>query len=84
VTTVTAVQTVSHLRENPYQIARDQLRSVAKAFSIDENLVKVLSSCKKAISVSIPVTMDNGTIEVFEGFRVTHNVARGPSKGGIR
>jgi glutamate dehydrogenase (NAD(P)+) len=57
---------------------------VAKAFSIDENLVRVLSGCKKAISVSIPVTMDDGTIEVFEGFRVTHNVARGPSKGGIR
>jgi glutamate dehydrogenase (NAD(P)+) len=82
---VTAVQeTVSHLRENPYEIAREQLRSVAKVFSIDENLVKVLSRCKKAISVSIPVTMDDGTIEVFEGFRVTHNVARGPSKGGIR
>jgi glutamate dehydrogenase (NAD(P)+) len=82
---VTAVhETVSHLRENPYEIAREQLRMVAKTFSIDENLVRVLSRCKKAISVSIPVTMDDGTIEVFEGFRVTHNVARGPSKGGIR
>ncbi|HEY8773659.1 MAG TPA: Glu/Leu/Phe/Val dehydrogenase [Gaiellaceae bacterium] len=82
---MTAVhETVSHLRENPYEIAREQLRMVAKTFSIDENLVKVLSRCKKAISVSIPVTMDDGTIEVFEGFRVTHNVARGPSKGGIR
>jgi glutamate dehydrogenase (NAD(P)+) len=82
---VTAVhETVSHLRENPFDIARDQLRRVAKAFSIDENLVRVLSSCKKAVSVAIPVTMDAGTIEVFEGYRVTHNVARGPSKGGIR
>jgi glutamate dehydrogenase (NAD(P)+) len=82
---VTAVhETVSHLRENPYEIAREQLRMVAKTFSIDENLVRVLSRCKKAISVSIPVTMDDGTIEVFEGYRVTHNVARGPSKGGIR
>ena len=77
-------ETVSHLRENPYEIAREQLRMVGKTFSIDENLVRVLSRCKKAISVSIPVTMDDGTIEVFEGFRVTHNVARGPSKGGIR
>ena len=82
---MTAVhETVSHLRENPYEIAREQLRMVAKTFSIDENLVGVLSRCKKAISVSIPVTMDDGRIEVFEGFRVTHNVARGPSKGGIR
>jgi glutamate dehydrogenase (NAD(P)+) len=83
--TVTAAQdTVSHLRENPYEIAREQLRLVAQAFSIDDNLVRVLSGCKKAVTVSIPVTMDDGTIGVFEGYRVTHNVARGPSKGGIR
>jgi glutamate dehydrogenase (NAD(P)+) len=83
--TVTAVQEgVSHLRENPYEIARDQLRKVAKAFNIDDNLVNVLSRCKKAVSVAVPVTMDDGSINVFEGYRVTHNVARGPSKGGIR
>ncbi|HWQ02605.1 MAG TPA: Glu/Leu/Phe/Val dehydrogenase [Gaiellaceae bacterium] len=76
--------TVSHLRENPYTIAQDQLRKVARAFSIDENLVNVLSRCKKAVTVAIPVTMDDGHIEVFEGYRVTHNIARGPSKGGIR
>ncbi|HSS74557.1 MAG TPA: Glu/Leu/Phe/Val dehydrogenase [Gaiellaceae bacterium] len=82
---MTSVQdSVSHLRENPYELAKDQLRLVARAFSIDESLVKVLSSCKKAVTVSIPVTMDDGRVEVFEGFRVTHNVARGPSKGGIR
>lgn len=82
---MTAVQdSVSHLRENPYEIAKDQLRLVARTFSIDENLVKVLSACKKAVAVSIPVRMDDGRIEVFEGYRVTHNVARGPSKGGIR
>jgi glutamate dehydrogenase (NAD(P)+) len=82
---VTAVgETVSHLRENPYEIAQEQLRKVARAFSIDDNLVSVLTRCKKAVTVSIPVTMDDGRIEVFEGYRVTHNVARGPSKGGIR
>ena len=77
-------QSVSHLRENPYQIARDQLRLVVNAFGIDDNLFNVLSTCKKAVTVSIPVTMDDGRIEVFEGYRVTHNLARGPSKGGIR
>jgi glutamate dehydrogenase (NAD(P)+) len=82
--TVSVHETVSHLRENPYTIARDQLRKVARAFSIDENLVNVLSRCKKAVTVAIPVTMDDGHIEVFEGYRVTHNIARGPSKGGIR
>jgi len=82
---VTSVQeSTTHLRENPYEIAQKQLRLVARAFSIDDNLVEVLSKCKKAVVVSIPVTMDDGRIEVFEGYRVTHNVARGPSKGGIR
>jgi glutamate dehydrogenase (NAD(P)+) len=82
VTTVDAP--VSHLRENPYEIAKSQLRKVAKTFAIDPNLVNVLQMCKKAVSVAIPVAMDDGTTQVFEGYRVTHNVARGPSKGGIR
>ena len=75
---------VSHLRENPFQIAREQLRRVADIFDIDQRLVNVLQECKKAVVVSIPVTMDDGTIQAFEGYRVTHNIARGPSKGGIR
>ncbi|MDX6402012.1 MAG: glutamate dehydrogenase [Gaiellaceae bacterium] len=75
---------VSHLRENPYEIAKSQLRKVAKTFAIDPNLVNVLQMCKKAVSVSIPVQMDDGSTQVFEGYRVTHNIARGPSKGGIR
>jgi glutamate dehydrogenase (NAD(P)+) len=82
VTTVDAP--VSHLRENPYEIAKSQLRKVAKTFAIDPNLVNVLQMCKKAVSVSIPVQMDDGSTQVFEGYRVTHNIARGPSKGGIR
>jgi glutamate dehydrogenase (NAD(P)+) len=82
VTTVEAPQ--SHLRENPFDLARQQLRRVAKTFQIDPNLVNVLSKCKKAVAVAIPVYMDDGTINVFEGYRVTHNIARGPSKGGIR
>jgi glutamate dehydrogenase (NAD(P)+) len=75
---------VSHLRENPYEIAKSQLSKVAQAFAIDPNLVNVLQECKKAVVVSVPVAMDNGTTHVFEGYRVTHNIARGPSKGGIR
>jgi glutamate dehydrogenase (NAD(P)+) len=74
----------SHLRENPYEIAKEQLRRVAEQFGIDANLVNVLQECKKAVVVSVPVTMDDGTIQAFEGYRVTHNIARGPSKGGIR
>jgi glutamate dehydrogenase (NAD(P)+) len=81
---VTTVETPSHLREDPFELAKEQLRRVATTFQIDPNLVQVLSQCKKAVAVSIPVYMDSGEIQVFEGYRVTHNIARGPSKGGIR
>ena len=74
----------SHLRENPFDIAREQVRRVADIFAIDQRLVNILQECKKALVVSIPVTMDDGTIQAFEGYRVTHNIARGPSKGGLR
>src|ERR687893_691375 len=74
----------SHLHENPYEIARQQLRHVGEVFGIDPNLIGVLEHCKKAVEVSVPVRMDDGSVNVYTGYRVTHNVARGPSKGGIR
>jgi len=79
-----AVDVTTHLRENPFELAREQLRRVGDTFEIDPNLIAVLGECKKAIEVSVPVTMDDGSTQVFKGYRVTHNIARGPSKGGIR
>jgi glutamate dehydrogenase (NAD(P)+) len=78
------VQRESHLRENPFRLAQQQLQKVADAFGIEDDLVGVLRECKKAVEVAIPTTMDDGSVRVFTGWRVTHNVARGPSKGGIR
>ena len=80
----TLEQRESHLTENPFRLARQQLRKVADTFGIDDDLVGVLGECKKAVEVAIPTTMDDGSVRVFTGWRVTHNVARGPSKGGIR
>jgi glutamate dehydrogenase (NAD(P)+) len=74
----------THLRENPFALAQQQLRKVADTFDIDDRLVNVLQECKKAVEVSIPTSLDDGSVRAFTGFRVTHNVARGPSKGGIR
>jgi glutamate dehydrogenase (NAD(P)+) len=74
----------THLRENPFEIARQQLRLVGETFDIDPNLINVLSQCKKAVCVAIPTRMDDGSVVPFQGYRVTHNIARGPSKGGIR
>jgi glutamate dehydrogenase (NAD(P)+) len=74
----------SHLRENPFRLAQQQLRKVAETFEIDDRLVNVLQECKKAVEVSIPTSLDDGTVRAFTGYRVTHNIARGPSKGGMR
>jgi glutamate dehydrogenase (NAD(P)+) len=65
-------------------MAQQQLQDVADVFGIDDDLVGILGACKKSVEVSIPTTMDDGSVHVFTGWRVTHNVARGPSKGGIR
>jgi glutamate dehydrogenase (NAD(P)+) len=81
---MSTAEAVSHLRENPFELAKSQLRNVGEVFGLDPNLIRVLSQCKKAVEVSIPVQMDDGSTEVFLGYRVTHNIARGPSKGGIR
>jgi glutamate dehydrogenase (NAD(P)+) len=81
---MTTAEAQTHLRENPYDIARRQLQRVGTTFGIDPNLINVLERCKKSVEVSIPVSRDDGTVGVFEGYRVTHNIARGPSKGGIR
>src|SRR2546428_11358696 len=74
----------SHLRENPFAIAREQLRRVAEIFEIDPNPVNVLQECKKAGEVSIPVQMGDGSTRGVAGYPVTHHVARGPSQGGLR
>jgi glutamate dehydrogenase (NAD(P)+) len=76
--------TPSHLKEDPWEMARNQLRRVCELIGMDAAMLNVLSECKKAVTVSIPTRMDDGSVQVFEGYRVSHNIARGPSKGGIR
>ncbi len=74
----------THLRENPFELAQAQLRSVGETFAVDPNLIRILSHCKKGVEVSVPVQMDDGSVQVFQGYRVVHNMTRGPAKGGIR
>src|SRR5262249_4566389 len=69
---------------NPSEIAREQFNIAADLLRLDESMRAVLSVPKRQLLVSVPVKMDDGTIRVFEGFRVQYNVARGPAKGGIR
>jgi glutamate dehydrogenase (NAD(P)+) len=56
----------------------------AQKLNLDPGLTKYLRTPNREIIVHIPVTLDNGKLEVFDGYRVQHNIARGPCKGGIR
>jgi glutamate dehydrogenase (NAD(P)+) len=69
---------------NPWEAQAARFDFAAQKLNLDEGVWKVLRYPAREIIVHIPVMMDNGTIEVFTGFRVQHSIARGPSKGGIR
>src|SRR5205085_124896 len=69
---------------NPFEIAKQQFDRAADLLELDESTRQVLKNAKRQLIVSIPVKMDGGDVKVFEGYRVQHNIARGPAKGGIR
>jgi len=71
-------------QQNVWQMAQRQLDEVASLIGLDENLHAYLREPKRILTVSVPVGMDNGKLKVFEGYRVQHNLSRGPGKGGIR
>jgi glutamate dehydrogenase (NAD(P)+) len=79
---MTASQTVPGV--DPWATAQRQFDIAAERLDLDPGLRAVLRECERELIVSVPVRMDDGTVEVFEGFRVQHNLGRGPSKGGIR
>ena len=66
------------------EMARDQLAVAAKHLDLDPGLHEVLARPKRQLIVNFPVVMDNGEVNVYEGYRVQHNSVRGPTKGGIR
>ena len=70
--------------ENLWQTVLQQLDETAKRINLESWIHKKLRKSKKELTVSIPVKMDNGSVEIFTGYRVQHNITRGPAKGGIR
>ncbi|MDR1917206.1 MAG: Glu/Leu/Phe/Val dehydrogenase [Synergistaceae bacterium] len=56
----------------------------AEEMGLEDDLIEILSRPERAISVSLPITMDDGSVRVFEGYRVQHSTALGPAKGGFR
>jgi glutamate dehydrogenase (NAD(P)+) len=69
---------------NPFAIAMAQFDRAAEYLDLDDGMRELLKTPKRQLVVSIPVKMDDGRLQVFEGYRVQHNLARGPGKGGIR
>jgi len=69
---------------NPWEEQAARFDLAAQKLNLDEGLWKVLRYPSRELILHIPVAMDNGSLEVFTGFRVQHSIARGPSKGGIR
>ena len=69
---------------NPLEMAQQQLDDVADRINLDEGVRARLRLPQRALTVSIPTEMDDGTLQIFTGFRVQHSLLRGPTKGGIR
>jgi glutamate dehydrogenase (NAD(P)+) len=64
--------------------ALSQFRAAADHLALDPGMRRILSTCQRELTVHFPVRLDSGAIEVFTGYRVQHNTARGPAKGGLR
>jgi len=69
---------------NPYEAMLQEFAGAARLLDLDPGIWKILTAPKRQITVSCPVLMDNGQIEVFTGYRVQHSITLGPAKGGIR
>jgi glutamate dehydrogenase (NAD(P)+) len=69
---------------NPWAVAQQQFDLAAEKLNLDPGLRQVLREPRRELTVHFPVKMDDGTVRVFTGYRVQHNLGRGPAKGGIR
>ena len=70
--------------ENPYNVAVAQFDEAAERLGLSQAMRAILRKPKRELIVNFPVRMDNGDVEMFTGYRVQHNINRGPAKGGIR
>lgn len=70
--------------ENPFEAMMSRFDRAAELLDLEPGIYKILRNPEKQLTVSIPVQLDNGDVEVFTGYRVLYNTSRGPAKGGIR
>ena len=78
------MMTDSDQTQNLFQTAKNQFNIAADYLNLEPGLRKVMLTCKRELTVNFPILLDNGTVDVLTGYRIHHNVARGPAKGGIR
>lgn len=71
-------------RENPFEAMMSRFHMASQILGLEDEIYNVLKNPTRQVIVSLPVTMDDGSIRVFEGYRVIHSNILGPSKGGIR
>jgi glutamate dehydrogenase/leucine dehydrogenase len=71
-------------KENPFEAMMSRFHTASQILGLEDEVYQVLKTPAKQVIVSLPVTMDDGSIKVFEGYRVIHSTILGPSKGGIR
>ncbi|MFV9675955.1 MAG: Glu/Leu/Phe/Val dehydrogenase dimerization domain-containing protein, partial [Anaerolineales bacterium] len=71
-------------KDSSYWVALQQFDDAAAVLGLDDDMADLLRHTKRELTVNFPVTMDDGSIRVFTGFRVHHNTVRGPTKGGLR
>ncbi len=69
---------------NPFESAKKKLDIAAKVLGLEPNSIEYLKRIEKSLIVSVPIVLDDGTLRIFEGYRVHHSTLRGPAKGGIR
>jgi glutamate dehydrogenase (NAD(P)+) len=69
---------------NAWQVAQHQFDLAAERLNLDQGLRRVLREPRRELTVHFPVKMDDGSVQVFTGYRVQHNLGRGPAKGGLR
>jgi glutamate dehydrogenase (NAD(P)+) len=69
---------------NPWEVAQRQFDLAAERLQLEDGMRRVLREPRRELTVHFPVHMDDGSVRVFTGFRVQHNLGRGPAKGGIR